>query len=123
MDSNPANEHVVSWLRRKNDSNNINSIMPISSTSSGSSISFDDDADLSSASVYNRMHSEVEILTDDGQHPSQTGEDSVKIKSSLLIINATLQDSGTSFDCIANNGIGKESKSTVTLLVLRMYSH
>ncbi|KAF7487628.1 Nephrin [Sarcoptes scabiei] len=60
------------------------------------------------------MHSEIEIFSDDQQQFS----DGSRIKSSLLIMNATIHDSGTSFDCIADNGIGKPSKSTTTLLVL-----
>ena len=99
VDSNPVNERVISWVRRKNETD----IVPLNPSS------FDED------SFYDRMRSDVEILTEDGF----ASVDGAKMKSSLLIMNATLQDSGTSFDCIANNGIGKESKSTLTLLVLR----
>ena len=101
VDSNPVNERVISWVRRKNETD----ILPLNPSS------FEDDE-----SFYNRMRSDVEIFTEDGGVPLPEG---AKMKSSLLIMNATLQDSGTSFDCIANNGVGKESKSTLTLLVLR----
>ena len=113
VDSNPVNERVVSWLRRKDETETV-PLTSSSSSSSSNSGSFDDDE-----SFYSRMRSDIEILSDDAQQFSN----GPKIKSSLLVMNATLEDSGTSFDCIANNGIGKESKSTITLLVLREYPY
>lgn len=114
VDSNPFNEHVIKWFRRRNNSDD-QFLSPSSSLSSSSSSlsSYDDDQE----PYFNRMHSEIEIFSDDQQQFS----DGSRIKSSLLIMNATIHDSGTSFDCIADNGIGKPSKSTTTLLVLRKF--
>lgn len=103
VDSNPVNERVIQWVRRKNETE----IVPINGSE-------EDDE-----SYYNRMRSDLELFNDDNQQQSGHVVDDAKMKSSLLIMNATLQDSGTSFDCIADNGIGKAAKSTLTLLVLR----
>lgn len=104
VDSNPVNERVVTWQRRRNDTADIvgNGV--------GGGVADDEE------SFYSRMRSDVEILSSETQ-PFANG---AKLKSSLLLVNATLQDSGTSFDCIANNGVG-EAKATLTLLVLREY--
>ncbi|KAJ6218009.1 hypothetical protein RDWZM_009166, partial [Blomia tropicalis] len=102
VDSNPVNERVIQWVRRKNETE----IVPINGSE-------EDDE-----SYYNRMRSDLELFNDDNQQQSGHVVDDAKMKSSLLIMNATLQDSGTSFDCIADNGIGKAAKSTLTLLVL-----
>nr|XP_046920413.1 nephrin-like isoform X2 [Dermatophagoides farinae] len=117
IDANPINEHVIQWIRRKNDSDYGSSSINVHHhhnvpllTSSSSSSSFDDIA----SSSTNRMHSEVELLSEE----SQPFADGAKLKSSLLIINATLRDSGSIFECLANNGIGKEVKSSIILLVL-----
>ena len=107
VNSNPVNERVISWVRRKNETDQI-SILNLNPSS------YEDDE-----FFYNRMRSDVEILNEE----SALFADGAKMKSSLYIMNATLQDSGTSFDCIANNGVGKEAKSTVTLLVLRKFVH
>lgn len=121
IDANPINEHVIQWIRRKNDSDYGSSSINVHHhhnvpllTSSSSSSSFDDIA----SSSTNRMHSEVELLSEE----SQPFADGAKLKSSLLIINATLRDSGSIFECLANNGIGKEVKSSIILLVLRKLS-
>lgn len=102
VDANPIPKKVIKWIRRKNDSE---STVPLSS-------SFDEDE---SAYHTARIRYETEVFEED----SPAYADGIKVKSSLVISNATLQDSGTSFDCIADNGVGKESKSTMTLLVLR----
>lgn len=112
VDSNPVNERVISWQRRRNETE-LPAVPPLSTAVSSSSSSFDDDDE----SVYNRMRSDVEILSEEAQQFTS----GAKVKSSLLILNATLDDSGTSFDCIANNGIGKVIQSTLTLLVLRKF--
>src|SRR5699024_7456422 len=92
VDSNPVSEKVITWKRRKNESERI---VPLGSSS------FEDE----SSSRGERMRPDVEIFTEE----SGPFADGAKMKSSLVVINATLQDSGTSFDCIADNGIGKES--------------
>lgn len=113
IDANPINEHVIQWIRRSNDSDYGSLVhhhhVPLTS-------SFDDSDDIASLSSH-RMHSEVELLSEE----SQPFADGAKLKSSLLIINVTLRDSGSTFECVANNGIGKEVKSAITLLVLRKY--
>nr|XP_027194216.1 nephrin-like isoform X2 [Dermatophagoides pteronyssinus] len=118
LDANPINEHIIRWIRHKNDSDYNSMIhyhhhnVPLSSSSSSSS-SYDDLDDIVSTSSH-RMHSEVELLPEE----SQPFADGAKLKSSLLILNVTLRDSGSIFECLANNGIGKEVKSAITLLVL-----
>lgn len=106
VDSNPVNERVVTWQRRRNET-----VGPIVGGGGIGAVNSDDEE-----SFYSRMRTDVEILSSE----TQPFADGAKLKSSLLLMNATLQDSGTSFDCIANNGVG-EVKATLTLLVLRKY--
>lgn len=108
VDANPVNEHVITWKRRKNDSESI----VLSSPSS-----FDEEE----STVFNRMHTDVEILSSEEASGGGLFADGAKMKGTLVIVNATLADSGTSFDCLADNGVGKRSKSTMTLLVLRKF--
>lgn len=116
VDANPVSEQVITWKRRKNESE---SVVP----SNPSSSSYDDDeSSSSSSSVFNRMRTDVEIFNTEESTSNGGGNsppDGAKMKGSLVVLNATLADSGTSFDCLAGNGIGKKSKSTMTLLVLR----
>ncbi len=118
VDANPVNEQVITWKRRKNDSE---SSVPSSSSSSSSYDKSDDSEESSSSSVFNRMRTDVEVFNseENGASPSSFG--GVPLKGTLMVLNASLADSGTSFDCLADNGVGKRSKATMTLLVLRKF--
>ena len=67
------------------------------------------------------MRTDVEVFNseENGASPSSFG--GVPLKGTLMVLNASLADSGTSFDCLADNGVGKRSKATMTLLVLRKF--
>lgn len=121
VDANPVNEQVITWKRRKNDSE---SSVPSSSSSSSSYDKSDDSEESSSSSVFNRMRTDVEVFNSEengGVSPSNFGG-GVPLKGTLMVLNASLADSGTSFDCLADNGVGKRSKATMTLLVLRKFA-
>jgi hypothetical protein len=93
VDSNPTTDNTITWRRRRNETDG--SSTPIDSL---------------------RMRSTVESV--DG---NSNGNTEIKLKSTLVIYNATLEDSGASFDCVANNGIGETDTSTAVVLVLREY--
>lgn len=123
VDANPVNEQVITWKRRKNDSE---SSVPSSSSSSSSSYDKSDDSEesSSSSSVFNRMRTDVEVFNqgeENGGVFSSNFGGGVPLKGTLVVLNASLADSGTSFDCLADNGVGKRSKATMTLLVLRKF--
>ena len=125
VDANPVNEQVITWKRRKNDSE---SSVPSSSSFSSSSYDKSDDSEessSSSSSVFNRMRTDVEVFNqgeENGGVSSSNFGGGVPLKGTLVVLNASLADSGTSFDCLADNGVGKRSKATMTLLVLRKFA-
>lgn len=51
-----------------------------------------------------------------GKIRQQTSEEN---RSLLVIYNATLDDSGSLFDCVAFNGIGERATATASLVVRR----
>lgn len=97
VDANPTTETTITWRRRYRNESDAVSTQPIDS---------------------NRMQVSVEGID---STTSQTNSQ-ITLKGTLIIFNTSLEDSGQSFECVANNGVGDSDISIATLLVLRMFS-
>lgn len=63
-----------------------------------------------------RMTTLVEMVDTSSSSQAQS---EITVKATLVIYNASLEDSGQSFECVANNGVGDSDTAVATLLVLR----
>ena len=96
VDANPTTDTTITWRRRIRNESDAISTQPIDS---------------------DRMRVSVEGIDTTTSHT----QSQLSLKGTLIIYNASLQDSGQSFECVANNGVGANDTAVSTLLVLREF--
>ena len=96
IDANPTTDTTITWRRRFRNESDGTSTQPIDS---------------------DRMRVSVEGIDATTSH----GSAQISLKGTLIIYNASLEDSGHTFECVANNGVGDTDTAITTLLVLRQY--
>jgi len=119
VDANPATERTITWKARSKSN--------FSLSSTGESQANYVEIDQTRMRVIVELVQQNDATQDEkvittklfsSLTPAQ--RKSVKVKSSLVIYNVSIEDSASSFDCFANNGInGTSDVATSTLLVLR----
>ena len=97
VDANPTPDTTIQWRRRLRN---------------------DTDAGVNAQTIdSSRMTTMVESV--DTVSSSSQANIQISLKATLVIYNASLEDSGQSFECVANNGVGDTDTAVATLLVLR----
>lgn len=98
VDANPTPETTIQWRRRMRNESDATTASPLALDSV-------------------RMTTLVEAV--DTTSSSSQANSQMTLKATLVIYNASLEDSGQSFECVANNGVGDTDTAVATLLVLR----
>lgn len=95
VNANPSPETTIKWRRRYRN---------------------ETDTGLNSQAIDSaRMTTLVESV----DQTSSQANSQITLKGTLVIYNASLEDSGQAFECVANNGVGDTDTALITLLVLR----